>query len=160
MSVASCPFVMPGKTAKTAEFHVEEASMMMGTDGSHETGYGGDSVRGNDFCHDAVACGVPASKSGRRAGRFVRAKGRRRLHLIIIWCPKVASYASIPTGARHISVFPIMLVLCGMLSGLNILGCKSWRTSGWMIWLRHWQCVRQRTLPAWQLTWPPLCVSI
>ena len=41
MSVASCPFVMSGKAAKTAKSHVDEVSMMIGTDGSHETEYGG-----------------------------------------------------------------------------------------------------------------------
>lgn len=41
MSVASCPVVMSGKAAKTAKFHVDEVSMMIGTDGSHETEYGG-----------------------------------------------------------------------------------------------------------------------
>ena len=41
MSVASCPFVMSGKATKTAKSHVDEVSMMIGTDGSHETEYGG-----------------------------------------------------------------------------------------------------------------------
>lgn len=41
MSVASCPFVMSVKAAKTAKSHVDEVSMMIGTDGSHETEYGG-----------------------------------------------------------------------------------------------------------------------
>ena len=32
---------MSGKAAKTAKSHVDEVSMMIGTDGSHETEYGG-----------------------------------------------------------------------------------------------------------------------
>ena len=39
MSVASCPFVMSGKATKTAKSHVDEVSMMIGTDGSHETAW-------------------------------------------------------------------------------------------------------------------------
>ena len=63
MSVASCPFVMPGKAAKTAKSHVDEVSMMIGTDGSHETEYGGDdSGRGYAFCHDAVVRGDPPQR--------------------------------------------------------------------------------------------------
>lgn len=60
MSVASCPFVMSGKAAKTAKSHVDEVSMMIGTDGSHETEYGGDdSGRGHAVCHDPMVCGDP-----------------------------------------------------------------------------------------------------
>ena len=44
---------MSGKAAKTAKFHVDEVSMMIGTDGSHETEYGGTTPAvGTPFCHD------------------------------------------------------------------------------------------------------------
>ena len=51
---------MSGKAAKTAKSHVDEVSMMIGTDGSHETEYGGDdSGRGHAVCHDPMVCGDP-----------------------------------------------------------------------------------------------------
>ena len=56
MSVASCPFVMSGKAAKTAKSHVDEVSMMIGTDGRDDSG------RGFAFCHDAVVRGDPPQR--------------------------------------------------------------------------------------------------
>ena len=53
---------MSGKATKTAKSHVDEVSMMIGTDGSHETEYGGTTPAvGSPFAMTQWCAATPAS---------------------------------------------------------------------------------------------------